>query len=156
MLRGRSPRIFLDDFLVEFEDVISLSGSDIEFIDLLTGANASFFSGSANGIIVIYSKINGGAIKNTSAVPGIINFDYQGFYSAREFYAPDHSDNFIDFTKKDIRTTLHWEPKIIIKEDSKVEVPFYTSDIKSDYAIEIEGITNSGIPIYQYETFSVE
>ena len=156
MLRGRSPRIFLDDFLVEFEDVISLSGSDIEFIDLLTGANASFFSGSANGIIVIYSKINGGAIKNTSAVPGIINFDYQGFYSAREFYAPDHSDNFIDFTKKDIRTTLHWEPKIIIKEDSKVEVPFYTSDIQSDYAIEIEGITNSGIPIYQYETFSVE
>ena len=155
-VRGGTPRVFLDDFEVEYDDVSTLSGSDVEFVDLLTGANASFFSGSANGIIVIYSKLNTGDVINTSPVPGIISFDYEGFYTAREFYSPDYSDSFTNITKNDIRTTLHWEPTISIKSDSKTEVTFYTSDIKSDYAIEIEGVTNSGTPVYEYSTFSVE
>ena len=72
----------LDGFSVEFEDVSFMSGADIEFIDYLSGASASTFSGGANGVIAIYSKTGNGSLKNVKREPGIINFNYPGFYTA--------------------------------------------------------------------------
>lgn len=154
-IRGSRPGILLDGFSVEFEDVSFMSGADIEFIDYLSGASAPTFSGGANGVIAIYSKTGNGSLKNVKREPGIINFNYPGFYTAREFYSPDYADSFVDNSKQDIRTTLHWEPKIVIKENSKAEITFFTSDSRSDYAIEIEGITDVGVPVYHYSTFEV-
>lgn len=156
LIRGRKPSILLDGFNVEFDDVSFMSGADIEFIDLLSGASAATFRNSASGVIAIYTKIGNGNLKNVKREPGIIDFNYPGFYTAREFYSPDYSDSFVDNSKQDIRTTLYWNPKIVITENSKTEVSFYTSDSKSDYAIEIEGITDSGVPVYYHATFKVE
>ena len=155
---GGTPGIYLDGFEVQISDISYLTGSDIEFIDVLKGANASFFSNSANGIIAIHSKTGSNAsTKNIKRKPGIIDFSADGFYTAREFYAPDHLNGFDESIKQDIRTTLHWEPKIVLNSSkNKAEVSFYTSDKKSKYAIKIEGITNSGIPIYHLSTFEVE
>ncbi len=155
-IRNRTPRILLDGFPVDLDDVAFLTGNDIEFIDVLLGANATAYSNSGNGIIAIYSKL-GSSNLNVKREPGIIDFYSHGFYTAREFYAPDYSDSFNMATKQDIRNTLHWEPKIILNNDgSKAEVSFYTSDAKSRYAIEIEGITNTGVPVYHFSTFEVD
>lgn len=158
LLRNQVPRIILDGFPVqEIADVSFLRGSDIEFIDVLLGASASFYNNSSSGVIAIYTKLGDSSIKNLKRDPGIIDFYYPGFYTAREFYSPDYSDSFNDATKQDIRNTLHWEPKIILSNNgSKAEVSFYTSNSKSRYAIEIEGITNMGIPVYHFSTLEVE
>jgi len=57
--------------------------------------------------------------------------------------------------KSDYRTTLHWEPEIRLSNDSNTEISFFTSDLKEEYIIEIEGITDSGIPVYTSSTFLV-
>ncbi|GAA3587227.1 Plug domain-containing protein [Flavivirga amylovorans] len=155
---GGTPRIFLDGIPVEIGDISYMNSGQIEFIDVLKGADAFFFSNSGNGVIAIYSRTGAGIRNiNVKRKPGIIDFKALGFYTAREFYAPDHLNGFDEAIKQDIRTTLHWEPKIKLTRDtSKSEVSFFTSDTRSNYAIKIEGITDTGIPVYHLTTLEVD
>lgn len=158
-IRGQgTPGIYLDNTPVDVSDISFMQASEIEFIDVLKGADASFFANSGNGVIAIHSKTgNGLARRNVKRKPGIIDFIATGFYTARTFYAPDHLNGFDEAIKPDLRTTLHWEPKIVINEESNTaEVSFFTCDSKSNYAIKIEGITDTGIPIYHLSTLEVD
>ena len=125
---------------------------------MLKGADAAMFSNAGNGVIAIYSKTGSSRFtRNVKRKPGIIDFAAEGFYTAREFYSPDPINGFDESTKSDVRTTLHWEPEIKITEQHQTKaVSFYTCDVKSDYIIEIEGISDSGIPLHQISTFSVQ
>ncbi len=155
---GGVPRIYLNNFPVELDDITNMTAVDVDFIDVLKGADASFFPNSANGVIVIHQKLGANVLaKNIKRKPGIIDFTSTGFYTAREFYSPNHISMPNEATKQDIRTTLHWEPKITLTNASKkANVSFFTSDTKSRYAIKIEGITDNGIPVYHFSTFEVE
>lgn len=150
-----TPLILLDGMQMELEDIQFLTAFDIEFIDVLKGAEAAIYPNSGNGVIAIYLKMGGSSKnRNVPRKPGVINFKALGFNSPREFYAPNYSNNLYESYKQDIRTTLHWIPKIeIIPTANKHEFSFFTSDSKSKYAIKIEGITNTGIPIYYLTTF---
>lgn len=154
---GQSPAFYLDGFEVEIEFIEDLSGSDIDFIDVLQGAEAATFANSGNGIIALYSKegisIGSGSVKRK---PGIIDFKSVGFYTARTFYSPDYASDFENFPKADVRPTLYWNPQIKVTENMKPELSFFTSDSKGEYFIEIEGISGTGIPVYNTSTFTVE
>ncbi|TXG34741.1 TonB-dependent receptor [Seonamhaeicola maritimus] len=158
-IRGAgTPSIYLNNIPVELTDISTMTGADVEFIDVLKGVDASYFPNSANGVIVIHQREGADFFaKNIKRKPGIIDFTSTGFYTAREFYAPDHMYGFEEASREDIRTTLHWEPKInLTSVDTSARVSFFTSDIRSNYAIKIEGITDSGIPVYHLSTFEVE
>ena len=152
------PLIFLDDIPVTLEYLREIPANQISFIDFYRGANAAIFSNSENGAIVVYTRgISSSSSRGAERKPGVINFVAQGFYTAMEFYSPKYSSETNQNTKVDIRTTLHWEPKIrITKQNQTQEISFFTCDLKGDYIIEIEGISDSGIPLYQTSTFSVE
>ncbi|AUS04299.1 Plug domain-containing protein [Pseudotamlana carrageenivorans] len=152
-------RILVDDFPVDVLDVFNMTGDEVDFIDVLTGAQAASYSNVGVGVIAIYTKtgefernIN---IKNE---PGIINFTTKGFYTAREYYAPNYEDDFTNLAKQDLRTTLHWEPTITFTDApiNTKEISFFTSDTRSKYGIRIEGITETGIPIYYVTTLDVD
>ncbi|WP_452226849.1 Plug domain-containing protein [Lacinutrix cladophorae] len=151
---GGQPVILLDGIRVEIEDITFLRGMDIEFIDINT--STSIISNSSNGVISIFTKLGNGILLNVKREPGIIDFYYPGFYTAREFYSPDYADSFYDSSKQDVRTTLYWQPKIVINKNAEAEISFFTSDSNSKYAIEIEGISTEGIPVYHLSTFEVE
>ncbi len=155
---GGVPSVYLDGMQIEMSDISYITGGDIEFIDVLLGADAAFFSNSGNGVVAIHSRVGSNIrSRNVKRKPGIIDFTSIGFYTAREFYSPDHLSDFDEVLKQDIRTTLHWEPKITLTDStSKANVSFFTSDTRSRYAIKIEGITDSGIPVYHVSTFEVE
>jgi hypothetical protein len=148
----------LDNFQIDMDFLSTLFASDISFIDVLRGANASLLANSANGVVAIYTRRAGGSgfSQNTKRKPGIINFDAQGFYTAKAFNVPDHVNGIEEQTKIDIRTTLHWEPKIRINLDGPQNISFFTSDSKGDYIVEIEGISDSGIPFCATTTFYVD
>ena len=157
-IRNSVPEVYLDGMRIEMTDIVNVFGNDIEFIDVLLGADAAFFSNSGNGVVAIHSRVGANIrSRNVKRKPGIIDFTSIGFYTAREFYSPDHSNEFDEVLKQDIRTTLHWEPKITLTDlEDKAEVSFYTSDSRSRYSIKIEGVTDSGIPVYHLSTFEVE
>lgn len=157
-LRNRAPRIIVDGLTYESADVAHLTGQDVEFIDVLEGADASYFSNSGNGVIVIHLKSGVTTLTdNIKRKPGIVDFMVHGFYTAKEFYSPNYLDDFDNVNRQDIRSTLYWHPKLKIdKTNPKSKLSFFTSDTKSTYGITIEGITESGLPILHYSTFSVE
>ena len=157
-IRGASgpPTILLDDFTVDIDFLNTLDVSNISFIDIFKGADANFIANGSNGAIALYSKRgSAGASSNIKRKPGIIDFSIKGFYTAKEFYAPDHINGIEELTKTDIRTTLHWEPNIKVTENGGQEISFFSSDSKGDYLIEIEGLSESGIPLHAISTFSV-
>ena len=152
-----NPKVLLDNFEVDVNFLTTLSANEVSFIDVLKGADAAMFSNAANGVIAVYSKTgNISATRNIKRKPGIIDFAADGFYTAKEFYAPDHIYGFEEANKADIRTTLHWEPKIRVTEQNPTkEISFFSCDTEGDYIIEVEGISDSGIPLHQISTFSV-
>ena len=153
---GGAPLILLDKSPVDASLLQSIMANEVSFIDVLKGADAAYYSNGGNGVIAIYSKTgNISTTRNIERKPGIINFEAKGFYTAKEFYSPDHEQSF-DYTTPDIRTTLYWAPKINTTDNNSSTVTFFTSDKSSDYLIEIQGISTTGIPFYATDTFSVE
>jgi len=156
--RGQPCRILFNNMAVDLDFIRSLNPSNFSFIDFY-GPNNSVYNltKTPGGAFVIYGKLGvNGSTKSNSREPGIINFASKGFDLAKEFYAPDYSKDLDQMTRTDVRTTLHWEPKIQLNgEQNSAELSFYTCDMKGDYIIEIEGITDSGIPIHEIAYFSV-
>ncbi|MEP1489967.1 MAG: Plug domain-containing protein [Algibacter sp.] len=153
---GGIPTILLDNFPIDIDFLSTLDATEISFIDVLKGADAAIYANSGSGVIALYTKTgNINSSRNVKRKPGIIDFSAQGFYTARTFYAPDHINGFEEQTKADIRTTLHWEPIIRITENGGQDISFFSSDSESDYLIEIEGLSESGIPLHAISTFSV-
>ena len=154
------PTLLLDGFNVEFDDIALLTGEDVEFIDVLIGPQASLFSNSNNGIIAIYSReVNISSNSNVKQKPGITDFTASGFYSAREFYTEDDLDiNAFTAAPSALKSTLHWAPKIVLNASNsgKATTRFKTSDVESNYAIKIEGITTEGIPFFHLSTLEVK
>lgn len=153
---GRSPAIYLDGMEIESDFLRYVRADEISFIDLLLGATdtATFINGG-NGVIALYSR-TGVKIDFTERKPGIINFNTRGYYTAREFYSPNHLDVFDNTSKSDVRTTLYWKPDIKTTTKGSYDVSFFTNDIATDYIIEVEGISTDGQPIHGTKIFTVE
>jgi hypothetical protein len=63
------------------------------------------------------------------------------------FFLPDYSGN--AFIAPDIRTTIFWSPNLNTDVNGKTSFEFYTSDIKSDFMIVVQGIDiNTLRPVY--------
>ena len=152
-----SAKVLLDNFEVELRDISYLMANEIDFIDVLTGADAAFYNDAANGIVAIYSR-RGVRIStsNVKRKPGIIDFTTVGFYTAREFYSPDHINDIELAIKPDVRTTLFWEPKLILDGNNRAQISFFACDKKSRYGITLEGMTHTGIPIHHFSTIDVD
>lgn len=158
-LRGMKPAFFLDNIKVTLEIARTVTQADIDFIDIRnTGHSSAGYALEAQGVIAIYTKKGsrrgGNSIKNIKA--GSINFKGTGFYNAREFFSPDYAVEQKGPIRQDLRITLYWNPKIIVNKHRNASASFFTSDEKGSYFVEMEGITETGIPIYQTAFLEVE
>ena len=86
---------------------------------------------------------------------GILNYDHPGYAEARTFYAPDYSKKLPIHEEPDLRTAIHWKPNLQLKKEKSTSVSFYTADTPTTYEIRLEGITNTGIPIFETATLLV-
>lgn len=55
----------------------------------------------------------------------------------------------------DFRQTLYWDPDVRIKGD-RVEIEFYTSDLKASYEIKAQGLTRDGKPVYATKVINIQ
>ena len=61
------------------------------------------------------------------------------------FASPDYSnDNLLNSRIPDFRHTLYWNPDVKIEIGKSVELSFYTSDLKGNFEISIEGLDSEG------------
>lgn len=157
-LRGLKPTYYVDNVEVDLGIARSIHQADIDFIDILNIGPASAAYGlKAQGVIAIYTKQGSrNKVDITDKKLGSINFKSEGFYTAKEFYAPDYTLVDRNRNREDRRTTLFWKPNIVSNGYKNANVTFYTSDDKGLFQIEIEGITDKGIPFYTTAILVVE
>lgn len=65
-------------------------------------------------------------------------------------------DTFYDNNLPDLRHTLYWNPDLNLANDTVTKVHFKTSEIEGYYSIDVEGITDGGIPVSYQKIFKVE
>jgi len=151
------PLILVDEVEVPLDLIISMSASEVLFIDVLRG-NETFLYGSRGneGVISIFTDRGSDFLKKQDQAPGITNFKIEGLYQAREFFAPDYSQKKPEQFTPDYRTTLFWNPSIYTNEKERTKIDFYTSDNKGKYLIKIEGITEDGRVIKNTKEISIQ
>ena len=116
----------------------SIPPNIVDRVEVLKGAAASIYgTRGINGVIAIYTK------KSPGAKDPIITQTYEGYYAAREFYVPKYEDR----GRKDVRSTLFWQPSIMTDAQGRAKLTFPNSDITKSFNVVVEGITAEGRPV---------
>lgn len=147
-IRNEGALFLLDGIRTSPAVIQTIPISNILFIDVLKGAEATIYGGLGpgriSGVIAVYTKTGDEIVQNPDVLSGVTNVTIPGFYKAREFYKPNYALTKPAHQRPDYRKTLHWEPEISIKEDSAYKLDFYTGDLNDTYMIRIEGMTYDG------------
>ena len=154
IVRGSGPNPFNPDvkplYLIDgietddLNDILSLSSSDIEKVEVFKGANASIFGSNGKyGAIAIYLK--GVDLKTTHTNYNVAHIVPLGYQKPAQFYVPKYEvDSVLKSAHPDLRTTIYWNPKLVADSTGIVHVKFYTADKANNYSVVMEGITNIG------------
>ena len=153
-LADTGPLYMVDGQAVDAAYLSSLSVADIEFIDVLRGADATIYGvRGANGVILIYTRL--GTVLSAYKQSGILNAKIVGFHKAREFAVFD-SENPANSNRPDIRTTLHWNPMLEVNQLGSIQESFTTSDQKGKFIIIAQGLRKDGQLLFGQKTFEVK
>lgn len=68
-----------------------------------------------------------------------------GYYPEKEFYQPDYDKDPNGIGLPDARNLLLWAPAINTNETGEATLKFFCSDINSNFVVQIEGLTKSGL-----------
>ena len=122
--------------------VSSIPVSDVAYIKVMRPPFMGSSNG-ANGAIAIYTRRGDDA--KPAPGKGLDNNTVSGYTSMRQFYSPNYSSFNTDNEKRDIRTTLYWNPQVITThENNKVTLTFYNNDVSKAFRVVIEGMTKDG------------
>ncbi len=79
------------------------------------------------------------------------------FSIEKEFYVPKHDSNHVyDLSVPDFRSTIFWEPQLIIDDKGVQNLSYYHSDNVGTFQIIIEAISKTGEIGYQVLSYTVE
>ncbi len=109
--------------------------------------------GAMNNIIyVIHLDLLPGALDPPDV--SLINTMINGYYEARKYYVPNFSSFTGNVSKTDVRSTIFWAPDVETDASGKATIPFNNSDAKTKIFIDVQGISDKGLPVVgkmQYE-----
>ena len=141
--RGGAPQLFLDQVMMDADFVSSISVSDIAYIKVF---RPPFFGGSGggtNGAIAIYTRR--GDDRKSEPGKGLSSNTVSGYTPIRQFYSPNYGSFNAANEKRDIRTTLYWNPQVVTTgAKNKVKLSFYNNDVSKSFRVIIEGMSSDG------------
>lgn len=69
----------------------------------------------------------------------------KGYTPAKEFYVPQYTGRPEDDLTSDFRSTLYWNPRVILDKDhKKIKLSFYNNDMSNKFRVVIEGMSSDG------------
>ncbi len=131
--------VFLDEIKIESVGYYDLS--QIAYIKYIPGIVIGGTFRSNVGAIYAYTK------KGNEADPFANNMHsvyIKGYNAQKEFASPDYSDKTL-LKEPDLRTTIYWNPNIIMdKTNNKVKIEYYNNDVSKKLLLTIEGVNAEG------------
>jgi hypothetical protein len=137
------PCLMIDGVIIKDASMIAnLNPEIVEKIDVIKGkylVGKYFFPGLVNVIT------KSGDFSSVSLPDYMVRLPYKVTDPVRSFVSPDYSSQEMkDSRIPDYRNTLYWNPSVKPGKDGRAIVEFWSSDNKSDYLINIQGITQEG------------
>jgi hypothetical protein len=154
-LNGTLPAVLvLDDMIIHDYDIDMIDPYSIERVAVLKGSQATILGGDgAGGAIVITTKK--GYIPNQTPVYNIKSVTPPGYQKPAEFYSPRYeTEEQRESGPRDLRTTIYWNPNVIITPEGEAQIDFYSADIPATYTLLIQGVTSDGAVIQERNTIS--
>ena len=76
---------------------------------------------------------------------GLSSNTVSGYTPIRQFYSPNYGSFNAANEKRDIRTTLYWNPLVVTTgAKNKVKLSFYNNDVSKSFRVIIEGMSSDG------------
>jgi hypothetical protein len=158
IIRGQGTPLYLWDGIPISESTLqSINQFDINRIEILKGlGTAGIYGGRASGGVIAFFSETGSSTEDVDPEAGkhIIIHQALGYNGTRQFYSPSF-DVSAYYDLPDLRSTVYWNPTVMVKPNSKTELSFYTGDIPGLYRVIVEGITKDGQPISEVHLFEV-
>lgn len=145
-LNGGSPmQVVLDGMYIEPDQISMLNVQDISSIEVLrSGGNTAIYGMyGGNGVLVITSK-SGDALSSSYTPTGIVTIIPKGLHINRTFFKPQYEGSPKQELRRDLRTTIAWEPNLVTDKNGKVNFDFFTSDEPGTYKVTVEGVNMDG------------
>jgi len=141
--RGGTPQIYVDEMLTQTDMVSSIPVTDVAYIKVFRPPFMGGSGGGGGGAIAIYTRRG----DDTKREPGkgLSNNAVSGYTAIRQFYSPNYDTISDDNDKKDLRSTLYWNPSVQTSPGkNKVLLTFFNNDITNAFRVVIEGMTKDG------------
>ncbi|HET8829916.1 MAG TPA: hypothetical protein VFM79_11275 [Pelobium sp.] len=108
------------------------------------------------GGILNFSSLNGN-FKDFDLGSDELLVDYDGLQIQREFYTPLYENQTEKASRiPDFRTLLYWAADVKTSTSGTKDLDFYTSDLKGNYTVVLQGLTDTGRLGYSTYSFTVE
>jgi hypothetical protein len=149
------PVTLIDGVIIKDPSVIA--NLDPELVEKIDVVRQRYFVGDYlfNGIVNVITK--SADLANITLPDYVIRRPYRVIDPVVKFVSPDYSSPEMKNSRTpDFRNTLYWNPSVRPDKDGKALVEFWTSDVKSDYNIDIQGITPDGKTISFRKTIKVK
>jgi hypothetical protein len=139
--RNDPVAFFLNNFSSSAADIRNTPMMDVEYVKIYDPSMGGAF-GAYGGVISVYTKRGKGFSfddKNNKMLP------LPGYTPVKEFFSPDYATAATAVAKPDLRTTLYWNPNIILdKEKKEYLIKFYNNDVTRKFKIVLEGMNFDG------------
>jgi hypothetical protein len=142
-------QFFLNEVPVSIGVVETLNAEDIGLVKIFKG-NTAIALGATRGAIALYT-VKGKSTRDWRT-KGFAFFKKLGYAYSKEFNEIDYSIIKPESEFTDERTTLYWNPKVLIN-DGKASVVFYNDDFCKKFKVIIEGIDTDGKLLYGESEF---
>ena len=139
------PYFFVDEVLTSWEDVKNILFSDIALIQFLPPPVAMApFNGGFRGVITVYLKKGDDGTAPSGITTNYNHYSFNGFSITREFYQRDYRIKKVDMSEQDVRSTLYWNPDLVVDSTGRLHFKFFNSDTAKRFHIVIEGMDGEG------------
>ena len=142
----KPPVTFIDGVVVN--DPAVIAGLDPEKVEKIDAVKELYLVGDYMFFGIVNVITIAGDYSLVTLPDYAVRLKYRVVEPVRIFYAPDYSSAEMKQSRiPDFRNTLYWNPSVKPGDDGKIRVEFWSSDIKGDYEINVQGINSEGKPL---------
>jgi hypothetical protein len=147
--------LIVDDMIIHDYDIDSFDPYSIERIAVLKGSQAAILGGDGAGGAVVITTRKGYIAKDNTPKYNIKAVTPLGYQKPAEFYSPRYeTEEQRESGPRDLRTTIYWNPNVIISTSGEAWFDFYCADASTSYSVMIEGVTSDGMIIQSMNSIS--
>jgi hypothetical protein len=139
--RGQVPgKMYLDETETSSDAIARIPLNQIALVKYFPPGAIMVPGTGISCVLAVYTKKQRDMNTTNLNYSGSILFP--GYQPSRIFYSPDYNQD--DKKKKDTRTTIYWNPDIMLTDANEIRISFYNNDNAKKFHVVLEGITTDG------------